>query len=64
MIMVEVPSRATQPEAVRLTETEANYGTFNQRKFPEMTEISVGYWWRRRLTEAGIVSAIQSEKKI
>ena len=63
MIMVEVPGRAAQPGAARPNETEANYGTFNQREFPQMTENSEGYWWRKRLTEAGIVSTTQSEKR-
>ena len=63
MIMEEVPRRAVQPDAGRPTETEAKYGTFNQRDFPEMTVHSAGYWWRRRFAEAGIISALQSEKR-
>ena len=61
MLVVEVPRTVPQPPDAGLTETEAKYGTFNQRIFPEMTENSEGYWWRKRLTEAGIMTPTQSE---
>ena len=63
MITAEVPGRTAQQEAARPNETEANYGTFDRREFPLMTEKSVGYWWHKRLTETGIVSATQTQKR-
>ena len=62
MIKAEVPPRVAPIEIAGPDDPEANYGTFERRDFPPLAENAVGYWWRIRLTEQGIASAIQARK--